>query len=159
MPVSGSTATASCMNRPISLSGNGSALRRLSKGSTSKIQPWSFVYPRTPARSSVSSHVSHVPQGVMPPEQLIAVPPRLTYSCWVRSEALSTSVVVPPAAPGSYVVASPAVGTLCGALGLASWLRTRCVRCARAKLPMPSCRLGTSPPPDLIGSPSRDRIR
>ena len=96
----------------------------------------------------------------MPPEQLIAVPPRLTYSSCVRSEGLSSSVVVPPAAPGSYVVVEAGRRHLVRRIrvGLVVAHQVGPLRRA-AKLPMPSCRLGTSPSPDFIGSPSRDRIR
>jgi hypothetical protein len=54
---------------------------------------------------------------------LIAEPPRLTNSCRVRLKASTTSVLVPPAAPGSYVRSGGAC-TLMAAVGLHSWLRT-----------------------------------
>jgi hypothetical protein len=71
-----------------------------SNGSTSKTYPWSF-WKAPPARCSVSSQVSQVSHGVMPPAQLLCVPATLTYSR-MRLPSLSTSMfVVPPFAPGS----------------------------------------------------------
>ena len=83
------------------LSGVGFSLLATFTGSTSNTNPWSFVIPPSPVRSSVSSHVSHVPHGVTPPAQLVDVPARLTYSATTLSSSSSSVVVVPPIAAGS----------------------------------------------------------
>ena len=100
-PVVGCTATASWAKRPRNLSGT-VAWARLSAGSgeTSKTQPWSTDadFPASdlpPARSSVSSQVSHVPHGVTPPAQLFTVPATPTY-CDLRAPRESTAITVQP---------------------------------------------------------------
>jgi hypothetical protein len=121
------------------------------------MKPWSLVYPLSPALSSVSSQVSQVRHGVGPPEQLMAVPPRLTYSLVELPCRSTTSVLVPPAAAGSYVRSAGAT-TLIVAVGLHSWFRTsRDPPCRSAKAPIPSNRLGTCRPSGRT-VPSRDRI-
>jgi hypothetical protein len=100
--LAGSIATASCGYRPRKVSG--SALRpgfSDPTGLTSNTQPWSRVSPSVPAFFSVSSQVSQVPQGVVPPAQLLTVPDRLTYSRTRSPVAESSMLVVPPPPAGS----------------------------------------------------------
>jgi hypothetical protein len=97
--------------------------------------------------------VSH---GVIPPEQLIAVPPRLMCSDSAPPCRSITSVLVPPPAAGSYV-RSGGPCTVIRAVGEHSWLRTsRAPRLRAGKVPMPSNRLGTRRPSGRT-VPSRDR--
>ena len=56
--------------------------------------------PFWPALSSVSSQVSQVPHGVLPPAQLVAVPAMPTHSATLSRRTSTT--VQPPAAAGSY---------------------------------------------------------
>ena len=75
-PEFGSTAIASWLNRPISVSGTGSTRPISSTAGTSKLYPWSLA--RTSSVfSTVSSQLTHVFHGVGPPAQLRKVPERL----------------------------------------------------------------------------------
>ncbi len=56
--------------------------------------------PFSPARSEFSSQVSQVPQGVLPPAQLSAVPEMPTHSA-TRPSGRTSTIVQPPGAAGS----------------------------------------------------------
>jgi hypothetical protein len=56
--------------------------------------------PLTPALSEFSSQVSQVPQGVLPPAQLVEVPAMPTHSA-TRPSGRTSTTVQPPAAAGS----------------------------------------------------------
>jgi hypothetical protein len=100
-PLAGSTTTASCAYRPSALTGCGSRIASRSNGSTSNTYPWSRSIPPSPATASVSSQVSQVRHGVTPPAQLVDVPAMPTRSLTRRPWASATTIVQPPAAPGS----------------------------------------------------------
>src|SRR5215211_6510678 len=143
MPVAGSTATASCENRPSPLSGTASLAPLWG---TSKTYPWR-TSDGMPALliCVVSSHVSHEPHGARPPAQLRIVPLRLGV---VPSHSprpwWNRRFVVPPAAVGSYVAP--------GANGVPlprSWLRTRNVVPWSQNVAMPSCELGVGWPSSI----------
>ena len=84
---------------------NGSARTASSApAGTSNTYPCGAVQPR-PGPKVVSSHVSQLRHGVVPPAQLIIVPPALTKSRTrtgrPSASIRTSSVVVPPPASGS----------------------------------------------------------
>ena len=92
----------------------------------------------------VSSQVIQLPHGIGPPEQFICVPFRLVKLLTTSPVRLTSTVVVPPCAIGSYAcVASP--NACPGAL--TSWLRTsRTLPSRQPNAAMPSCRPGRTVP-------------
>ena len=88
---------------------------------------------------TVSSHVTHDPHGISPPEQFIIVPLRLVNDRTTSPVVVTWMVVVPPPAAGSYGVPVPNAPTGL----LTSWLRTSTtVPSGPGKEPIPSCRPG-----------------
>src|SRR5688572_11663395 len=119
MSVWGSTAIASCTNRPMPFRGSMSGA---SKAGTSQHHPWVLSMPLA-VSSSVSSHVIHEPQGVVPPAQFVSVPAMLAHDFLSSPVSRSTSrLVVPPAPLESYVIDA---GPKDEPAFRISWLRTR----------------------------------
>src|SRR5688572_29103473 len=100
MPVDGSTVTASWLKRPIALYGIGST-GPLAEAGTSNTQPCVFPNPSL-GPTTVSSHVSQLPQGVGPPAQFTNVPAMLTQLPMSSRLRPTSRVVVPAPASGSY---------------------------------------------------------
>ena len=119
---------------------------------TSKTNPWGWVSSvfllfwksgPTSGPLTVSSQVTHEPQGMMPPEQLPTVPLRLVNARITSPFLVTWIVVVPPPPFASYGVPGPNAGPT----GSTSWLRTRItVLPGPSKVPMPSWRPGSAVP-------------
>src|SRR5262245_14183351 len=90
LPVLGSTASASCTNRPSWGSGVTWTKPSADDGA-SYTKPWGL-----PWTSTVSSQVSHEPHGVGPPAQLVLVPDRTPQTTGLPGSRGSNSMMVLP---------------------------------------------------------------